>query len=344
MNDLEYRCPRCKGPLAACDAAYNCRGCVARYPVVFGIPDFRLYSDPYISIEDDRRKAARLYERYGTATFRELVELYWSITPDTPPEMARRFTVHALAGIQRGHWILDGLASAKPSGRGGAAKRALELGCRTGGVLAAMAERFGHVVGIDIAFRWLIIARKALEESGQRAQLVCCCAENLPFEEGAFNLVLAENVIEHAKNPAALLAEAHRALAPGGILCATTWNRLSPAPEPHVRLFGVGYLPRGLQKRYVRRRRGVDYDHVQLMSALGLARIARAAGFRSASVRADALSPAQVAMLPRVLRPGVTVFRAMQEVPVFREFLALVAPTVRLIAERDATPCSARVR
>ena len=336
MNDLEYRCPRCRGALAAGPAQYDCRGCVARFPIVYGIPDFRLYPDPYIAIEDDYRKAGRLIERYAESTFRELVEFYWSITPDTPPEMARRFTAHALAGTGRGRWLLDDLAASNPAGRGGPGRRALEVGCRTGGVLAAMAERFGHVVGIDIAFRWLIVARKALEESGQRAQLACCCAENLPFEEGALHLVLAENVLEHARTPAALVTEAHRALAPGGVLYATTWNRLSPAPEPHVRLFGVGYLPRGLQKRYVRYHRGVDYEHVRLVSAFGLTRIARAAGFRSASVRAAALSPAQVAALPRLLRPGVLMFRAMRDVPGLRGFLAQVAPILRLVAQREA--------
>lgn len=336
MNDLEYRCPRCKGPLASSAAAFGCRGCAARYPVVFGIPDFRLYPDPYISIEDDHRKGGRLYERSATSTFRALVEFYWSITPDEPPEMARRFTAHALAGVARGRRLLDDLASVNPAGQGGPGKRALELGCRAGGVLVAMAERFGHVVGIDIAFRWLIAARKALEESGQRAQLACCCAEHLPFEEGAFNLVLAENVLEHTKAPAALVAEAHRALVPGGVFCATTWNRLSPAPEPHVRLLGVGYLPRDLQKRYVRRYRGVDYDNVRLMSVFSLASIARAAGFRSASIGAAALSPAQVATLPRILQPSVALFDAIKEVPVLSEFFALVAPTLRLVAERDA--------
>lgn len=335
MTDLEYRCPRCKGPLAAGDAVYNCRGCLAHYPVVFGIPDFRLYPDPYISIEDDYRKGGRIQEQYAASTFRELVEFYWSITLNEPPEMARRFAAHALAGVARGRWLLDDLALVNSAVSGTPGNRVLEVGCRAGGVLVAMAERFGHVVGIDIAFRWLIVARKALEESGQRAQLVCCCAEHLPFEEGAFHLVLAENVLEYTKDPTVLVAEAHRALSPGGVLCATTWNRLSPAPEPHVRLFGVGYLPHDLQKRYVRRRRGVAYDHVRMLSAFGIARIAGAAGFRSASIRAAALSPAQFDMVPRTLRSGVRLFHAIRDVPVLRDFLLLIAPVLRLVAERD---------
>lgn len=341
MNDLEYRCPRCKGPLAAGDAAYDCRGCVARYPIVFGIPDFRLYPDPYISIEDDHRKGGRLHERYATSTYRELVESYWSMTPETPPEMAQRFTAHALAGTARGRRLLDSLARESTDGSGNPRKRALEVGCRAGGVLAAMAGRYDHVVGIDIAFRWLIAARKALEEAGQRAQLACCCAENLPFEEGAFDFVLAENVLEHAKAPAAIVAEAHRVLAPGGVLCATTWNRLSPAPEPHVRLFGVGYLPRSLQQRYVRRRRGVDYDHVRLLSAFGVARIARAAGFRRASVRAAELPADKVAALPRFVRAGASLFHALRNVPVLGTLLVLVAPTMSLVARRDAAATKA---
>lgn len=336
MNDLEYCCPRCHGPLASDAAAYQCLGCVARYPVLFGIPDFRVYPDLYISIENDHRKGGLLVERYAESTFRELVEFYWSITPDTPAEMASRFTEHAVAGIKRGDALLDDLGIPSALSNGAASRRALDIGSRTGGTLAALSGRFAHVVGIDIAFRWLITARKLLEESGQRAQLVCCCAENLPFAPGAFDFAFAENVIEHTREPAALIKEARRILAPNGMFAATTWNRISPTPEPHVRLFGVGYLPRNLQKRYVKRFRGQDYDHVRLISAFGLKRIVNAAGFHSSLVSAAALTPAQVATVPRILKPGIALFNVLRKVFAFRTLLAIIAPTLWLVAKQGA--------
>ena len=108
----------------------------------------------------------------------------------------------------------------------------------------AAAERAQKPVGIDIAFRWLIIARKRLEEAKLSAQLICCCAEFLPFRAETFSLVVAENLLEHTAQPQLCIEEAHRVLKPNGVFFASTWNRLALAPEPHVRLWGVGWLPR----------------------------------------------------------------------------------------------------
>ena len=138
-----------------------------------------------------------------------MIERYWSITSDTPPAMAKRFIEHSLAGEERGRHLIGLVPNAGK-------ECAIELGCRTGGVVVALAERFGHAVGIDVVFRWLVVARKRMEEAGQDAQIVCCCADALPFARGSFDLMLAENVLEHTAAQQALVDEAHRALKPGG--------------------------------------------------------------------------------------------------------------------------------
>ena len=51
-----YCCPRCHGPLESNPNNYTCPTCPAVYPIIAGIPDFRLYPDPYISLEADRAK------------------------------------------------------------------------------------------------------------------------------------------------------------------------------------------------------------------------------------------------------------------------------------------------
>jgi hypothetical protein len=60
------------------------------------IPDFPVFADPYIGMEDDYRKGRRA-ERAADSDFRTLVNYYWSITPDTPLEMAERFNAQAVA-------------------------------------------------------------------------------------------------------------------------------------------------------------------------------------------------------------------------------------------------------
>ena len=78
------------------------------------------------------------------------MEYYWSITPDEPTEMARRFTVHALAAVERGRYLLDSHSVVKTKLQESDA-RVLDLGTRTGGLLTAVAERGRSAIGIDIA-------------------------------------------------------------------------------------------------------------------------------------------------------------------------------------------------
>ena len=49
-----FVCPACKGPLTVSPVAYACDRCPRTYPIVLGIPDFRLETDPFITIADDR--------------------------------------------------------------------------------------------------------------------------------------------------------------------------------------------------------------------------------------------------------------------------------------------------
>jgi SAM-dependent methyltransferase len=51
-----------------------------------------------------------------------------------------------------------------------------------------------------------------------RAPTLAAAGEWLPFAAGAFDVVLCDNVIDHAERPAAIVAELARVLAPGGLL------------------------------------------------------------------------------------------------------------------------------
>ena len=183
MNDerwLDYVCPVCKGELAHGEDAYSCDPCRATYPVLAGIPDFRIFDDPYIDLEDDRSKAQRIAEEFDRRDFEGLIDFYWSITPHNHPHLVQRYVRHALTAVERGKEALRLLEGSIAHRVSGPDKRCLEVGCGTGGFVVASHERFGHVVGIDIAFRWLVVAKKRLEAAGVSAQLVCCCAEALP--------------------------------------------------------------------------------------------------------------------------------------------------------------------
>lgn len=335
MSVAEYCCPQCKGDLAAGQENYHCETCGRRYPIVLGIPDFRVFPDPYIDIVEDRRKAERIFERAAVSDFSALVEYYWSITPDTPSEMARRFSAQAVAAVERGRHLLNAHSAVQTKLQEPGA-RVLDLGTRTGGLLVAAAEHGQKAIGIDIALRWLIIARKRLEEAGLPAQLVCCCAEFLPFRNQTFNLVVAENLLEHAAEQRQCIEEAHRVLKPGGVFFTTTWNRLALAPEPHVRLWGIGWLPRKLAKRYVKLRKGMSYDHIRLLSLFKLKRLIRCTPFGRCAIRLPTFSAAELANVSSAQRQAIGIYHRIKDWSLFRGLLRIFGPVLHLVCVRES--------
>jgi SAM-dependent methyltransferase len=55
----------------------------------------------------------------------------------------------------------------------------------------------------------------------RRAQTVAAAGERLPFADSTFDVVLCDNVVDHAEGPAAIASELTRVLAPGGLLYFT---------------------------------------------------------------------------------------------------------------------------
>jgi SAM-dependent methyltransferase len=137
---------------------------------------------------------------------------------------------------------------------------------------------------VDVAFRWLLVGRLRLREAGLDHPLICANAEHLPFAGAGFDRVVANDLLEHVVEPSQVLAECRRTLKPRGSCYLAVNNRYSLAPEPHVQVWGVGFLARGLQASYVRSVRGHSYQNVRLLSGPELRRLAAAAGLRSSSI------------------------------------------------------------
>ena len=83
FKGIEICCPACHGELDWLDqsrAELRCGGCHLQYPVVIGIPDLRLFPDPYIAADDDRTKGLKVAERFADLDFEGLIDFYYSMT------------------------------------------------------------------------------------------------------------------------------------------------------------------------------------------------------------------------------------------------------------------------
>lgn len=329
---LRYVCPRCKAMLAEEPESYYCYLCQRRFPILLDIPDFRLFPDPYISIEDDHRKGLALAEYYDDLDFRELVARYWEMTPATPRELAQQYVHGALRHYTRSRnaWAMI-QSIIRPNERGAL----LDVGCGTGGFLTAAGPAFARVVGVDIAFRWLVIAKKRLEESGiNNVFLICACAEHLPLPDGAFDLLVAEDVLDHTRQPEAFLCEGARVLKGGGVVYLSTPNRYSLAPDPHVWVWGVGFLPPSLRDRYVRWRRGIPYGPIRPVSYITLRRILRSALFRGCRTVWPDLAGLEEQRLSRWQRAQLWLYELVRKTPGLRHVLRLIGPAFHVVCHK----------
>jgi SAM-dependent methyltransferase len=89
-------------------------------------------------------------------------------------------------------------------------KRLLDVACGTGGWLQAAAALGAYPTGIDIS----PVALEACRRSLPQAQLHCGPAEQLPFNDRAFDFVSCLGALEHFLNPRAALSEMTRVAKP----------------------------------------------------------------------------------------------------------------------------------
>jgi SAM-dependent methyltransferase len=254
-----------------------------------------------------------------------MLRRYWAHHPDVAPALAERFVRGDLIGELRAQEVSDQIEmiagrSLRPD------DLVLEVGAGTAALATALARRAGHVVASDVSVAWLVLARRRIRAAGvDNVTLIASTGDRLPFPTATFDLVVAADVIEHVPDARALVAACHDVIRPGGAVWLSTPNRLSVTPEPHVRVWGVGYLPRPLGKRLVRRVRGVPYDDIHTLSVFGLRRTLAATKGR-VRITSPAIAQAVRRGYPPVSRRLIGVYEVLRRVPLVRQLMLLVTP------------------
>jgi SAM-dependent methyltransferase len=104
-------------------------------------------------------------------------------------------------------------------------RRILDIGCGNGGISALFSQE-NEVTGVDIE------DKRRPEHRDFDFRLID--DEHLPFDDGAFDIVLSHHVIEHVADQGLHLDEIRRVLRRSGICYLATPNRSSPFMEGHV--------------------------------------------------------------------------------------------------------------
>lgn len=155
----------------------------------------------------------------------------------------------------------------------GANKRVLDVGCDVGYLGEALAARGNKVWGFEVNEKTARVARE---------RLIDCAVGDLEqtdltsvFEPGSFDVVIFGDVLEHLRDPLAVLRGSRRLVAPGGSVLVSTPN----VAHGDVRLA----LLRG-QFRYTKL--GIlDETHTRFFTAESLQTFAHDAGFVLADLR-----------------------------------------------------------
>jgi ubiquinone/menaquinone biosynthesis C-methylase UbiE/uncharacterized protein YbaR (Trm112 family) len=324
-----FVCPNCKGALCATPAGYRCPTCGKDYPILFGIPDFRLRSDRYLTLEEERSKASRLYEFGRKASFAELVQFYYSITYDLTPNLVARYQAAILAAPERAEHIL---ADLKPDA---SSDVLADFGCGTGGLLVAAQGHYQAIYGMDIALRWLVVCQERLRERNATAILVCADIEALPFPDASFTQGVAADVVEHVYDVDRTLAELARTLKPGCPLWISAANRFCPGPHPLTGVWATGWLPKQPRAWLLTKLRGIDLlRYANLFSARDVIHRLRRQNFEVLQAKAKGVYGSTASGYTLSERGLIALYWLALRLPLMRSVLLWIGPGFEIVSRK----------
>ncbi len=159
-------------------------------------------------VSRDPRGERERFDAFYRKKWREH-EGYW--IDRYPPE----HSVYAAAVYERRNEAILDAAGRDPG-------TVLDLGCGLGDVARALGEAGANVVAADVSIENARRSHENLDRAGIPALVVQGEGEHLPFGDGAFDLVVLADVIEHVDSVSATLGEVARILRRSGrLICVT---------------------------------------------------------------------------------------------------------------------------
>jgi SAM-dependent methyltransferase len=97
--------------------------------------------------------------------------------------------------------------------------RLLEVGSGMGHLVGQLEDTF-ETYGMDVN-HWAV---KQSKSAVKKTSLQTASAQELPYQDGAFNVVIIKHIVEHLPDPETAIREIGRVTEPGGILILATPN------------------------------------------------------------------------------------------------------------------------
>jgi SAM-dependent methyltransferase len=218
--------------------------------------------------------------------------------------------------------------------------RVLDIGSGMGGFLIAAMLNGMCAVGVEPSAEYCRLTHLRGLRYGLAARVIRGVGEALPCPDAAFDIVLAQDVLEHVRDPDATLREIKRVLAPGGVALVTVINRLAWR-DPHYHVFAINWLPRPvgewIVERIGRSKRAAQFGDNQRLRAMyydtitGFRRHARAAGLAVTDTKEQTLSARSSVPTGRYAPIVRMLSRIGLALPVYRLHRFAVASTFELV-------------
>ena len=165
--------------------------------------------------------------------------------------------------LREGYFLTRWLGRLQPEGR------LLEVGCALGFLLAGLQRSGWRVEGVDASAFAAYYARTRYD-----IDVTCAMLEETAFPDGAFDVVIQKDLLEHVADPRRHLDETHRLLRPGG------WLRLvTPNGEANLRPLVAASDAPGATPPVL------DQGHLSFFSRWHLVRLFDECGFRCRRMR-----------------------------------------------------------
>ena len=130
----------------------------------------------------------------------------------------------------------------------------LDVGCGLGGATVAWSLKGIKCIGIDMLEEDLKIARLRAKSKGVRPTFLKVNSTSIPFNNDSFDIIICDQVLEHTPNFKKTISEMKRIAQKNAIIYIDMPNKFFPI-EPHYNLFFVHWLPKKIQKHYIKLRK-----------------------------------------------------------------------------------------